>query len=69
MKLLAPVSWCLPLANSATTAAILPAKRIKPLNAPSKTITIDDSNRTLSGIRDAINKANMGRYRYHRERR
>ena len=26
----------------------------------SKTITIDDSNRTLSGIRDAINKANMG---------
>ncbi|UZK04097.1 flagellar filament capping protein FliD [Venatoribacter cucullus] len=26
----------------------------------SKTITIDDSNRTLSGIRDAINKADMG---------
>ena len=26
----------------------------------SKTITIDESNRTLSGIRDAINKADMG---------
>ncbi|GGY39475.1 hypothetical protein GCM10011297_10850 [Bacterioplanes sanyensis] len=27
---------------------------------PSKTITIDESNRTLSGVRDAINNANMG---------
>lgn len=27
---------------------------------PTKSITIDDSNRTLSGIRDAINTANMG---------
>lgn len=27
---------------------------------PTKTITIDESNRTLSGIRDAINTANMG---------
>ena len=27
---------------------------------PQKTITIDDSNRTLSGIRDAINNAEMG---------
>lgn len=27
---------------------------------PTRTITIDESNRTLSGIRDAINNANMG---------
>ena len=34
-------------------------QKINP-NHPGKTITIDESNRTLSGIRDAINKADMG---------
>ena len=29
-------------------------------STPSKTLVIDESNRTLSGIRDAINNANMG---------